>query len=98
MCVHVHQVPVTRNQVGELPGIRYRPCLVSTISSWTRTVDESRMDPQERAKIGEGDLWKHAGQNERHEVGEVDAFTQMVSESSQTLVALCQEGSVHLQT
>jgi len=24
-------------------------------------MDESRMDPQERAMIGEGDLWKGAG-------------------------------------
>ena len=56
------------------------------------------MDPQERAKIGEGDLWKGAGRSERHEVGEVEAFTPMVSEISQTLVALRQEGSVHLQT
>lgn len=98
MRVHVHRVPVTRNQVGELPRIRYRPCLVSITSSWICSVDESRMDPQERAKIGEGDLWKGAGRSERHEVGEVEAFTPMVSEISQTLVALCQEGSVHLQT
>ena len=57
------------------------------------------MDPQERAMIGEGDLWKRFGQSERHEMGEVDAFTQMVSEISQiSEVALCQEGSVHLQT
>lgn len=46
------------NEVGGLPAEREQRCLVSTIGYRIRYVDESRMEPRERATIGEGELWR----------------------------------------
>jgi hypothetical protein len=84
LSVHVHQVPVTRNEVGDFLAKRLRRRLVSTIGSWLCCLDESGTNPRERAMIGEVESWNRAGQSERQRGGELDSFTRVVSEISQT--------------
>ena len=55
------------------------------------------MDPRKGAMTSEGESWKRVGAERTSQRGELDSFTQIVSEISRTSVAGCQGGSFRLR-